>query len=269
MFHSVGNKTFSRAHPESRVFAAIPGRTSLGPVLEVRILKILGQLGLENSILSTCKHETTSYVVITRGAERLVDEIRDHKNEVRSRTELLSAFQKSEKRDPCVEEAESNSMKETCAHPITSRYGNKEACHKNYHSYERKKVDCYWRQSFARWSFVDSSIQNGYTDGTSSRSSRTRTRWIIPSGHREIGIAGGACLLWSTENSRKTIGFGCFMKAAVRKELSTVWIIRIPCVSESFWWTSRWRKPPMVITLFFRKYITKLIGNAIRMPSIG
>ena len=52
----------------------------IGPVLEVQIVNILGQPGLENSIPSTLKHETTSYVVITRGTERFVDEIHDHNN---------------------------------------------------------------------------------------------------------------------------------------------------------------------------------------------
>ena len=83
----------------------------LGPVLEVQIVKILGQPGLETSIPSTLKHL---------------------KNEIRSSTELLSAFQKSEGREPSVEEEEeSNSIKEICAHPVTSRYGNNEACVNN------------------------------------------------------------------------------------------------------------------------------------------
>ena len=92
---------------------------------------MLGLPGHEISIPSTLKHETTSYVVITEETERFVDEIHDHKDEIRSSTELLSAFQKSDGREPCVEEEESNSIKETCAHPFTSRYGNKEACANN------------------------------------------------------------------------------------------------------------------------------------------
>ena len=80
---------------------------NLGPILEVQIVNILGPPGLEISIPSTLKHL---------------------KNEIRSSTELLSAFQKSEGREPSVEEEEeSNSIKETCAHPVTSHYGNNEA----------------------------------------------------------------------------------------------------------------------------------------------
>ena len=54
------------------------------------------------------------------------------KNELRCSTELLPAFQKSERREPFVEEEESNSIKETCALPIRSRFGNKEECANNF-----------------------------------------------------------------------------------------------------------------------------------------
>ena len=54
-------------------------------------MKILGQPGLEISIPSTLKHETTSYVVTTRGTEHFVDETHDHKNELRPGTELLNS----------------------------------------------------------------------------------------------------------------------------------------------------------------------------------
>ena len=61
--------TFSRARPQSRVFAAIPGGTVIGPVLEVRVVKILGEHGLRISIASALKHEGTSHVVISRGTQ--------------------------------------------------------------------------------------------------------------------------------------------------------------------------------------------------------
>ena len=57
-------------------------------------MRILGQLGLEISIPSTLKHETTSYFVITRGSERFVDEIHDHKNGLTPSTELLTGIRK-------------------------------------------------------------------------------------------------------------------------------------------------------------------------------
>ena len=63
---------------------AIPGGTKIGPILKVRIVKIIEKPGLEISIPSTIKHETTSCVVNTRETERLVDEIHDRRNELRS-----------------------------------------------------------------------------------------------------------------------------------------------------------------------------------------
>ena len=55
--------TLSRAHPQSRIFAAIPGGTVIGPVIEVQIVKILEQYGLEIAIPSPNDHVRTSHVV--------------------------------------------------------------------------------------------------------------------------------------------------------------------------------------------------------------
>ena len=124
---------FHYVDPQSRVFAAIPGATAIGPVLDVKIGKILGPPGLEIAIPSPHNHEHTSRVVITRGTSRFVDEIHDHKGELRPSTEMLSALHKSEGRDSCVEES-NNSNKETCAQHVTSRFGNKAACANNVSS---------------------------------------------------------------------------------------------------------------------------------------
>ena len=40
-------RTLSRVNPRSRVFAAIPGGTIIGPVIEVQFMKILDSYGLE------------------------------------------------------------------------------------------------------------------------------------------------------------------------------------------------------------------------------
>ena len=82
-------------------------------------MKILGQPGLEISIPSTLKHETTSYVMISKATKRFVDEVHDHRDELRPSTELLSALLKTEGRESFVEES-INSIKETCAHHVTS-----------------------------------------------------------------------------------------------------------------------------------------------------
>ena len=111
----------SRANLQSRVFAAIPGRTVIGPVLKVQIVEILGQFGLEIAIPSPHNNETTTHVMITRGTNRFVDEVHEQKVEFRP-----SELQKSEGRESCVEESNNCNM-ETCAHHVTSRYGNKKS----------------------------------------------------------------------------------------------------------------------------------------------
>ena len=58
--------TFSLSFPESQVVAAIPGGTTIAPVLEVRIVKILEEYGLEMSIPSFVNPANTSYVMISR-----------------------------------------------------------------------------------------------------------------------------------------------------------------------------------------------------------
>ena len=52
-----------------------------------------------------------------------MSEIHDHKEELRSSSELFTAFQKSERRDTYGKERGSNNIKETCAPK-----GNKETC---------------------------------------------------------------------------------------------------------------------------------------------
>ena len=49
--------------------------------------------------------------MISTGTQRFVDEIHDHKKELRSSNELLTAFQKSEGKEPCMEGG-SNRIKE-------------------------------------------------------------------------------------------------------------------------------------------------------------
>ena len=104
------------------MYGAIPGGTIIGPVLEVRIVNNLEEYGLEILIPSIFNPIETSYVVISRETERFVDQIHDHKKELRSSDELLTAFQKSEGKESCMEGG-SNRIEETCA-----PQGNKETC---------------------------------------------------------------------------------------------------------------------------------------------
>ena len=64
---------FSSIYPQSRVVAAIPVRTTIGPVDEVRSVKILEEYELEISIPSIINPVNTSYVVQSRETKRFVD----------------------------------------------------------------------------------------------------------------------------------------------------------------------------------------------------
>ena len=86
--------TLSRVNPRSRVFAAIPGGTIIRPVIEVQIVKILDTCGLEIAIPSPNDSKRTSYVMISRGKSRFVDEVHIPNAELRSSAEFLFELQK-------------------------------------------------------------------------------------------------------------------------------------------------------------------------------
>ena len=88
--------TLSRVNPQSRVFAAIPGGTITGPVIEVQIVKILDQDGLEIAIPWPNGEERTSHVMIYRGQSLFVEELHIPNAVLRSSAELLTELQKAE-----------------------------------------------------------------------------------------------------------------------------------------------------------------------------
>ena len=73
----------SRAYPKTRALAAVPVGTIIGPAIEVHIVKILDEYGIEVAIPSICRPKDTSYVVISSETERFVNEIHKHNAEVR------------------------------------------------------------------------------------------------------------------------------------------------------------------------------------------
>ena len=72
-------KTHPRGDKDSRAYAAIPGRTKIGPVIQVYIVQFLGNYGLEIQIPSPTNPERKSWVVMCRGRNRFVDELH-HRN---------------------------------------------------------------------------------------------------------------------------------------------------------------------------------------------
>ena len=74
----------SRSYLNTRVLAANPAETIIGPVQEVRTLKVHDGYAIEVAIPSIWKPKDTSYVVISWETERFVNEIHNHTAEVRS-----------------------------------------------------------------------------------------------------------------------------------------------------------------------------------------
>ena len=66
---------FPRVDPRSRTYAGIPGRTVIGPVIEVHVAQLLDNHGLEIKIPSPNNPERTSWVVTCRGKNRFVNEL--------------------------------------------------------------------------------------------------------------------------------------------------------------------------------------------------
>ena len=132
----------------------------MGPVIEVQIVKMLGQFGLAIAIPSPHNHEQTTDVMITRGTNRFVGEVHDHKIELRPSTELLAALQKSEGREFCVEESNNGNKEIGASHVSRSTGQQGRLCkqsqqssqsfifvQKDNHSCERQEVEDYSRQS--------------------------------------------------------------------------------------------------------------------------
>ena len=80
----------SRSYPNTQALSAIPEGTVVGQDAEVHVVKILDGFGIEVAIQSIANPELPTYVVISREEERFVNEIHDHRQELRSSNELLA-----------------------------------------------------------------------------------------------------------------------------------------------------------------------------------
>ena len=114
-------------NPQSRAFAVSPGGTIIGPVIEVLIVKIIDQYGFEIAIPSPNDTERTSYVLISRGKSRFVDEVHIPNAALRSSEELLTELQKSGGGEPCLGQSNTG-IHETDATDVSSHTSNKETC---------------------------------------------------------------------------------------------------------------------------------------------
>ena len=96
-----------------QALAAIPEGIIIGPVLEVHIVKILDEYGMEVAIPPMTNPTYTFYFAVSLETERFLNEIHDHKEEFRSSNKLLTELQGSAKSELCEERRGSSSNKGT------------------------------------------------------------------------------------------------------------------------------------------------------------
>ena len=65
----------SRSDSRSNIFCKIPGETRMGPVFEIKAVRIVGIHGIEVSVPSVKDCSRTFWVLISRGKNRFVNEI--------------------------------------------------------------------------------------------------------------------------------------------------------------------------------------------------
>ena len=75
---------------ETKTLSANPEGTIIGPVSAVHVVNNLDRCCIEVAIQSIANPEYTTHVVISREEERFVNEIHDHKQELRSSNKLLA-----------------------------------------------------------------------------------------------------------------------------------------------------------------------------------
>ena len=90
-------------------------------------MKNLEQYGFESAIPSPSDHVRTSYVVISRGKSRFVDEVHIPNAGLRPSAELRTELQRSEGRESCEEQADT-SIQEIGAIHVSKCTSNKETC---------------------------------------------------------------------------------------------------------------------------------------------
>ena len=100
--------------------SAIPEGTIIGPVSEDHVVKILDRDGIEVAIQSIANPEYATNGVISREEERFVNEIHDHRQELRSSNELLANLHESGRNE---EGKVTRRPKETWAAPSTKETG--------------------------------------------------------------------------------------------------------------------------------------------------
>ena len=196
--------TLSRVDPQSRAYAAIPEGTIVGPVIEVHIVEVLDNFGLEIGIPSPNNPRRTSYVLISRWKSRFVDELHmPNARHTLTSAELLSEHENAKESELCLAQSKTSSGKLVAA-SVASRSSTRKldadpisvsasAVHlytkRTIHTTERKWTSIPANSSYGGGSLSIAISKNGYKIGASLWSRRT-TIWCSSSlGHDKAETA--------------------------------------------------------------------------------
>ena len=102
--------THYRADSDSRIYAAIPGRTRIGPVIQFHIIQFVGTHGIEIQIPTTRTPNRTSRVVIRQGVNCNAAELHFSNH---TSIELLLDRSVAVESEPCSTEMEQSRIEET------------------------------------------------------------------------------------------------------------------------------------------------------------
>ena len=112
--------TYPPDQANSRVYAAIPRNTIIGPVLHVNMVKCLDNCGIKIPIHSTATQDQTSWAIIYRGKDRYVENLPlENQGRVHTSSELLLERFFANSNEPCDVEMESFSA--SIEKPIATR----------------------------------------------------------------------------------------------------------------------------------------------------
>ena len=119
--HQHAENTYPREQAYSRVYAAIPENTIIGPVLHVNMVKFLDNCGIELSIHSTATQDQTSWVMLD--TEERTDTWRIHLSKIQDEpTRVRNCYWKDQSKNPSeLCDVEMESFSASIAKPIATR----------------------------------------------------------------------------------------------------------------------------------------------------
>ena len=182
-FHYAENKHFLRVNSQSRAFAAIPGGTIVGPLIELQIVKILDHMDLKLQFHHPMLQHGHPMFMISRGKSRFVDEIHIPMPNSDPVQNYSLNFRKQEEENLAWHSRRLASRRlvrpmfqvrlasrKLVRTPSAFLLAKRPFSHKEPFLHDREEVESYSCQFIAWRSSVQvASLQNGYKNGASLR----------------------------------------------------------------------------------------------------